>query len=324
MNPVHRLLPAYARLNEAQAQHLSYAPEGYTVQVKPPGHSSIPATLGRFVRGVLEFQTKWFGTRNTSPTIAYEIRRSISDEMTLQYWVPTKRLERKVRTQLTNEIPDISFEPGHSGLPVAQGDSIGGAILTTGRRDWYPIETEFDHPPTNSLVSTLHRDAMPDTRIVLQILLKPVCGRPVRSWWRKQRTYQQIGYLRKTKEGLWNSRKPTLRERRQARAIERKAGIPRFYTSIRVLVIGAGSSTRNRLKEVTGGLNVYQDPDTGQYLEQITVRSPLSSRIVRFASAVNNRRFGRWHRRFQVSIPEVAGLVAIPDKSQRNIATAKP
>jgi hypothetical protein len=150
-----------------------------------------------------------------------------------------------------------------------------------------------------------------------------VAGRPLRSWYRNRRTYQRIGYLRKEKEKLWNNRPPTPREKQQADAIERKAGTTRFHVSIRLLCINSAEYTPSRVKELAGGFNIYENPDTGQYLNAVTVQT-LESRILDFAETVKQRRFGNWHRRFHASSEELAGLVSIPDRTQKNIQNAKP
>lgn len=61
--------------------------------------------------------------------------------MRLQFCVPNTRLERRLRAQLSNEIPGIGFADGTTKLLVAPGNSIGGGLLTTGREDRYPLET---------------------------------------------------------------------------------------------------------------------------------------------------------------------------------------
>mgnify|MGYP000427530157 CR=1 FL=1 len=320
MNPFTRLLPAHTTVDEQEADSLARPQQNwYSVTVHPPANTSQPASLTNTIRGLLELQTKWFSLRNASPTAAYEIRRTTPDTLRFQFALPTKRLERKLRTHLTTDIPDARFEPGRDGIQLTDGDSIGGAILTTGRRDWYPLKTDHDQPPINSLAAALHRHAMQDTRFVIQILFQPVIGQPLRSWYRTRRTYQHIGYLRKQKERLWGSREPTPRERQQADAIEQKAGSRRFHTSIRLLVIGAEDYTQSRVKEVAGAFNVFESQATGQYLNTATIRSPLHTRFQRFAAAITDRRFGRWHHRFQATVPELAALASLPNHTQENL-----
>jgi len=323
MNPFRRHLPSYTTLTEEQAETLSQSePERTAVKVRPP-RDSCPETVEETVRGILEIQRKWLGIKNASPVIAYEARRTTPQNLEFQFTLPTKRTERKLRTHLKNEIPGIELQQGETGIPVTEGDTVGGGILTTGRRDWYPLRTDFDQPPANSLAGALHRHAMQDTTVIIQVLFQPVAGRPLHNWWRTRRTYHRIGYLRKEKEKLWNNRPPTPREKKQADAIERKAGTTCFHTSIRFLVIGAGEYTPSRVKELSGAFNTYENPDTGQYLNAVTLRTPFTSRLIRYASAVKAREFNGYHRRFQASIPELAGLVSIPDRSQENLETSQ-
>ena len=324
MNPVKRFLPSYTTLTEEEAEQLSKPIGGwYTVQVKTSPDADHPETLNKFIKGITELQTSWLGLKNTSPTGVFEIRRPTPENIQIQFSVPSRRLERKVRSQIKSELDGIQLTEGTDQIPVTEGDSVGGGILTTGRRDWYPLQTSFDEPPTNSVVGSLHRHAMQDTQVVIQVLFKPVAGKPLRRWYRNRRTYQRIGYLRKEKEKLWNNRPPTPREKRQADAVERKAGTTRFYTSIRLLFINSKEYTPSRVKELAGSFNIYENPDTGQYLNAVTIQT-LQNRILDFASTIQERRFGSWHRRFHASTEELAALVSIPDRSQQNIPDSKP
>lgn len=310
--------------SDEQAERLGYCrTPAYTVEVRPPRHEQLPNTLTGFVRAITELRTAWLGLRNTSPTMAFEIRRPTPDRVRLQFAVPTKRLERKLRTHLTNEIRDVEFDDGTDGLPVSGGESIGGGLLSTGRRDWSPLRTEFDSPPTNSLIATLHRHAMRDTGIVIQLLFRPVAGRPLRRWWWRRRAYQRIDYLRTENEKLWGSRSPTRQDKRRAAAIERKVGATRFVVSIRLVVIGAEEYTPSRVMELAGGFNVYQHPGTGQYLDATTVSPVRSSQLLDFCKTVADRRFGSWRRGFQVSVDELAALVSLPDRNQQNLKYAE-
>lgn len=313
-----------ARLDEEQAQRLrSNTGTGYTVQVLP-STDSLPATLDTFVANIKEIQTKWMKLRNTSPIAAYEIRRHTPDTVTFQYAVPTRRLERKVRSHLATEVPNVRFDDGVSGLPVTENDDVGGGILSMGRPDCYPLRTEFDNPPVNSLAAALHRHAMQDTRFVIQILFQPNAGRPLRRWWWRRRGYQRRNHLKKEKEKLWGSVNPTHRERNQARAIDDKVGNARFHTSIRYAIIGAEDHTPSRVKEIAGAFNVFESPVTGQFLNANTVRSIRQERILGFATSIANREFGSWSRRFYTSEAELAGLVSLPDTDQKNIRRVKP
>ncbi|MCU4753442.1 hypothetical protein OB919_15870 [Halobacteria archaeon AArc-curdl1] len=165
---------------------------------------------------------------------------------------------------------------------------------------------------------------MQDTKIVVQVLFQPSVGRPLRSWWWTRRAYKRIGYLRKEKEKLWGSRSPTPREKRQANAIEAKAGNNRFHTVIRFVVIGAGEYTRSRVKELSGAFNVYENPETGQYFDTVTVQSLWEGRIVDFCRSVADREFDSWALKFQTGVPELAALVSIPNRQQENISYAQP
>jgi hypothetical protein len=160
---------------------------------------------------------------------------------------------------------------------------------------------------------------MRDTQFVIQVVFRPVVGTPLRSWWWSRRAYKRIGYLRKEKEKLWGSRSPTPRERQQADAIEWKAGSPRFHVSIRFLTVNAGEYTRSRVKELAGAFNVFENPETGQYLNAVTVSVLRRSSLLRFGEAVADREFRQWSRRFQASTQELAALVSLPTVDQQNI-----
>jgi hypothetical protein len=325
MNPLNRFLnytftPLEEEVEQLQAPRTGF----YTVEVRPPKREKIPSVPTEFVKGVTELQSKWFGVKNTSPVTSFEIRRSHPDKLRFQFSVPTKRLERKLRTHLTNQVPGVRFNEGVSGIPVTSEDTVGGGLLTTGREDWYPLQHDYKNPPNNSVASALHRHAMRDTKFLIQILFQPVIGKPLRRWYWRKRAYQRIGYLRKEKEKLWGSRNATPREKRQANAIEDKAGTNRFHTSIRFLVIGAGEYTQSRVKEISGGYNTFENPETGQYLNTNTVKSLRRSQLLDFTQAVRDREFNGWSRSFQTSNPELASLVSLPNTRQENITKAEP
>jgi hypothetical protein len=324
----NRLLYDYATVEETQADQLQYGvTDQYTVEVQPPPNADIPATLDQFVRGITEYQTKWFGLSNTSPIAAYEIRRSNPEKVTYQFTVPSKRLERKLRTNLIETVPGIGFDSGTDGIPISKNDTVGGGLLTVGRADCYPLRTEFDTPPINALTSALHRHAMQDTRIIIQVLFQPEIRRTIRNWRWIRRAYKRLGYLRKNKSDTfpWHDRPATPRERHQADAIEDKAGDSRFQVSIRFLVIGAEEHTSSRVKELGGAFNIFKNTTTGQYLETDTVQTPWESRFIDFADAVRRRKFSEFSLSFQASVSELAGLVSIPDRTeQKNIETAQP
>lgn len=325
MNPLENLFHYTTTPSEEEAEQLQYcSTPNHVVEVRPPKREKIPAVPEEFIKGITELQSKWFGLKNTSPITAFEIRRTTPDKIRFQFSTSTKRLERKLRTHLSNQISGVQFEDGVNGVPVTTEDTVGGGLLTTGRKDWYPLQTEFDEPATNAIASALHRHAMRDTKFLIQILFQPVIGKPLRRWYWRRRGYQRIGYLRKEKEKLWGSRSATPREKRQADAIEDKAGTNRFHTSIRFLVIGAGDYTQSRVKEVSGGFNIYENPDTGQYLNTKTVKSLRESQILDFANSVADRRFRGWSRSFQTSVPELAALVSLPNTQQENIQTSEP
>lgn len=321
----NRLYSDHVTVTEEQAERLSYSRESwYNVEVRPPKDGDIPATLREFAAGIRELQTKWLKLRNASPTIAFEIRRHTPDKLTFQFSTPTKRLERKVRTQLSNQVPRVEFDDGVEGLPVGEESTAGGGFLTAGRRDWYPFRQAFDDPPVNSLVSTFHRHAMQNTSFVVQVLFKPVVGERIQRWLWKKQAYKQIQYLKKEKEKFWGSRSPTKREKRQADSIEAKAGNSRFHVSIRFAVLGAEEYTKSRVKELAGAYNTYENPETGQYLDTVTVEALREQRILDFLQAVADRRYGGWGRKFQASLDELAAFVSLPSVNRENIQFAQP
>lgn len=325
MTVLQRFLPSYSTVGEEQAKALMYpATEFSAVEIRPPWNEDIPETVEKFVRGVLEVQTRLLGVKNTSPTVVYEIMRPKRDRLWLQFCVPNQRLDRKVRTHLSTTVPGIGFADGVTKLPVLPGDSIGGGILTTGKADRFPIRTEFNAPPINSLVAALHRDSMRGTRFVIQVLLKPVAGRSVRDWERKRRSKKTVDYLRKEKKNLSSSRSATQRERDQANLVEAKMAQRRFWVSIRFAVIGAKQYTPSRVKEVAGSFNIFENPETGQYFTAKTVRGVRKKRFLRFYQAIGSREFSGHSLKFQASIPEVAGLVSIPSLDQENVQYAQP
>jgi len=319
---LNRFGDSYVTLDSPTAKQLSRpTTEPIAVEVHPPYDRELPATLDRFVKAITEYQTQLLGIKNSSPTIAYEIQRFTPEKLRLQFIVPTTRLERKLRTHLNDQIPEIGFEPGINRLLLKQDDTVGLGVLKLRRKDVYPLETEFEAPPLNSVVAALHRHAMRDTRIAIQILFKPRAGHPVekRLWHREAR--RESRNLRSEKVGIlpWTDRDATPREKQQAREIGEKAGNPRFSVSIRILVIGAEEYTTSRIKEISGGFNVFANPDTGQGFQTRTVRSLRDQAII---NSVEQFRARRLNQPFQVSMPELAGLLSIPDREQENIETA--
>ena len=326
MNPLKKALATdHYTLTEGQAQRLQNpAYDGYDVRVLPPRSGNVPATTGHVVRNIREMGADWLKLRNKSPLIAVELRRPVPETLILQYSVPTKSLERKLRSQFATAIPDIGFEEGDTGLPVDAETTVGGSLLTTARDDWYPLRTDFNYPPTNAIIAALHHHAMQDTRFVIQLLLRPIAGKRIqRRYWRF-RARQQENYLRKEKEKVWGSRKPTKREKRQADSIEAKTAGPQWYVSIRVLAIGAGEHTASRVNEVTGGFNAYQHDESGQYLTGKPVMSLREANLFRFTNAVADREYRGWSRTFKATDEEIGALCAIPNRQQGNLQRAGP
>jgi len=310
---------SYVTLDNNTAKKLSHSPNEFrTVEVQPPEHEKLPATLNRFVKAITEYQTRLFSIRNTSPVVAYEIHRFTPEKLRLQFAVPTARLERKLRIHLNKEAPGFEFEAGTNQLPLNQGDTVGVSVLKLRRKDVYPLETEFETPPINSVVASLHRHAMRDSRIAIQVLFKPWAGQPVekRLWHREAR--RESRNLRSEKVGMlpWTDRDATPREKQQARQIDEKAGSTRFSVSIRILVIGAGEYTVSRMKEVSGGFNIFANPETGQGFQTHTVRSIRDKTIIKSIKQFRDRKLNQL---FQISMPELAALVSIPDYEQQNI-----
>lgn len=320
-----RLFPNYTIVDEATASRLqSPTTPGISIEVHPPRTDGLPAALDGLVASLLEIQSDWTGLRNTSPRIAWEIRRPRPERLRLQFTVPSRRLERKLRTQLPNEVPGVEFSPGRDGLPVEAGDTIGGGLLTTGRRDWYPLRTEFDQPPTNAQVAALHRDAMRQNRLVLQVLFQPLAGHPIRRWWWTRNAYKRVGELRNPTQSVLGDRPPTPRERNQAKAVEHKAANTRYRVSLRCVIMGAAEYTPSRVKEWAGSYNCWESDESGQYLDMVTAWSPLRHRLAKFAAAITDRQFSTWHRSFYLSPAELAPFLALPDRNQQNITYAQP
>ena len=103
MNLKTSLLNDHITLTEEEAEQLrETTSQGYTVEIQPPQNGETPSTLGDFIQNITELQTKLLGLGNASPTTVFEIRRGT--KLRLQFTVPTKRLERKLRTHLSNNI----------------------------------------------------------------------------------------------------------------------------------------------------------------------------------------------------------------------------
>jgi hypothetical protein len=298
----------------------------YTVEVLPP-YDDVPATVERFIKGITEYSTAYFGLNNRSPTITYEIRRVDPERLQFLFSAPTRRLVRKIRTQLVENAPGTRFKEGDTGLPVSEGDSIGGGMLTLGRSDWYPLRTDFDTPPINALARILHPDAMRDSRVIIQILARPVARRTVSNRWWTRHAESDRDYLRKEKQkGIIRRRErpATPREKTQADRIDHKVGAPRFKTGIRFLVIGAANYTPSRVKELSAGFNIFENPDTGQYFKTKTMRTLRKSRLKPFAEAVRSQELRGWCLPFQLGVEELAALFSIPSIQSPNISYAQP
>lgn len=168
---------SHFQLDESTAEQFSLPAGGFrTVEVYPPATFDVPATLDRFIYGITEYQTTLLGIRNQSPLLTYELRRHTPDRLRFQFAVPTARLERKIRTHLSENVPAVRFDTGVDGLPVTEGDTVGGGVLTARLADVYPFRTEFEGPPINSVAAALHRHAMQDTRIIIQVLFRPAAA----------------------------------------------------------------------------------------------------------------------------------------------------
>jgi hypothetical protein len=310
-------------VTQSTAEQLAQPSQRFlTVHVQPPYDTRLPATLDRFVKGITEYQTQLLGLKNTSPTIGFEIHRFRPSKLRLQFTVQSSRLDRKIRTHLSEQLPKVRFDDVTATLPLSGSDSVGVGILTLRRKDVYPLQTEFDRPPTNSVVTALHRDAMRDSRIVIQILFNLVTGHPVgkRLWHRD--ASQESQNLWSEKVGLlpWSDRDATPHEKAQARRVDEKAGSPRFKVSIRILVAGAEQYTASRIKECSGGFNIFGD-SAGQSFQTTTVRSLRTAPILNAVKTVRDRSFSH---SFQLSRQELSALVSIPDRNQGNIQTAPP
>lgn len=321
-----RFSKTHLELSEEQAERLQNPQtDWYTVEARPPRDQDLSATPEPFIQGIREMKTKWLGVRNASPVIAFEVRRSTPNQLRFQYSMPTKRLERKLRNHLSDSIPRVELaENGADGLPVSAEDSIGGGTVTMSRTDWYPLKTEFDAPPINALAGSLHHEAMKDSSFVIQVLLRPIAGKPVRRWWYRRQARSQISRLRSQKEQLIGRRKPTAKEKKQSRKIDDKATGSLFEAAIRTVVIGADDHTPSRVHEALGAYNQYESSESDQSLNGSVSTVFRETTLLRFCQLVADRRFPETHNRFRVSIPELAALVSLPDRRQENVQYARP
>ena len=289
--------------------------QDYTVNIHPPRRGDVHPTQTPVVKHLRSTRTAFLGFGNRSPVIAYELHRPQPDSLRLQIAVPSKRLERGYRTQLPQYADGVRFEDGSDGLPVSEEDSIGGATWTTTRSWPYPLRTSFQAPPLNSVVATLHRHAMRDTRFVLQILAQPVAGHLRRYWGRKVAGWTR-DELRTEQEGVVRSRQPTRYEREQAAAVDTKSRQPQWKVSIRLVVIGGEDYTLSRAAEVGSAFSMFGNEESGQRLRMQPLKVVRRSEIKRFAQAVANRSFGGSSAAFRVTDEELGALLSVPVRSE--------
>jgi len=325
MNPLNRFYNTHIVLDAEQADQLRNPETDWnTVEARPPKHAELPAVPVSLIDGIREMKTKWLGLRNTSPALAFEIRRDNTDQLSFQYSVPTNRLERKLRNHLADAMPDIELrEIDEDGIPVTEDDSLGGGTFSLTQRDWNPLKTSYDEPPTNPVIGTLHQQAMQDTKFVVQVLFRSVAGKPLRRLWDKSFAHNRINQLRDEKEQLIGRRKATATEKQQAKLIDQKINQPLFEAELRVAVIGAGEHTPSRIHELSGAYNRYNNSESGQSFKADVAQSIRSPPMLWFGEAVATKTFGEGYRRFRVTAEELAALVALPDRTQNNLAYAK-
>lgn len=165
---------------------------------------------------------------------------------------------------------------------------------------------------------------MQNTKFVIQILFQPIAAKTLRNWWWRRQAVHQRNYLKKEKQGIWGTTQPTRREKRQAHSIDEKLGNARYWTTIRFLIINAKDYTSSRIKELAGGFNRFENPETNQYFNTVTFQPFLSKRLLDYAETVRNREFGGWSRKFRATQNELASLVSLPDRKQSNISNSTP
>ncbi|QIB75395.1 hypothetical protein G3I44_14490 [Halogeometricum borinquense] len=311
-------------LDEQRAERLQ-APawQGYVVEVRPPrGHSVSDITS--VLRTLRAPRTKWLGLKNTSAYIVFEIIRD-SRGLRFQYAVPTKTVERELRSQLHTVIPNASFHEGTSGLPVIPERAVAGGLVSTGRQSWYPLYTDHTQPVMNGVAASLHDDAMQDTSFVIQIVARPVATDAVRSWYRSRRTGMHITYLNKEKEQLWGRRSPTPLERRKAQAVETKMRAPLWQASIRCITVSypTNEALPARFYESVAGFSRMENDQTGQFLRPKPVQTWREASLYGFAQAVADRQFNGWSRWWYATSPELGALLTPPNIRQDNISAAR-
>ncbi|MFC4359279.1 hypothetical protein ACFO0N_15135 [Halobium salinum] len=311
--------------SEEQAQQLQHSNKGwYSIQVRPPRETP-PARLDSVIRGATEASTKWFGLRNASPVIAYEIRRHRPGQLQFQFSTPSVRLDRKLRNHLTDAASTTEIqESSTNGLPVFEDETIGVGQAELLRRDWNPLETDFDSPPVNKLVGSLHQNAMQDTKFVVQLLFQPVAGHPVRRRWSRREAFNRGRKLRNKKQLLVGERTATPLEKKRAKLLEEKAAGPLYNVRLRVVAIGAGEYTGSRIRELAGCFNQYNHSESRQKLGVKRFKSVRSVSIFRLLKAVRDRQLSDLDAGFRASVEEVGALASLPDRSQSNIVEARP
>lgn len=326
MRLLSRFTTDHLTVDAATAERLRHpATAGPTIAIQPPRADSVPATLPEVFQSLRETRTGLLGLGNRSPVIAYELRRQTTDTLRLQVSVPTNRLERTVRTQLQSRLPAIGFAPGSDGLPVAEGTAVAGATLSPAKAAYYPLRTEFPVPPMTHIAAALHRHAMQETEVVLQVLAQPIAGQPVRNWLHRLQGGKQMDYLTKEKEQLWGTRSPTQLEREQARQIEQKITQPQWRTSIRVLVMRPTEAyLASRIQEVANTVRIFERAASGQRLSTRHIEPLRTSELTRFVESVADRRFGTSSDAFRTSTAELAAVLSIPSRGQENLQHAPP
>jgi hypothetical protein len=320
-----KLLRSQITASEEQAQQLQHTNKNwYNIEVRPPRETP-PARLDSVVKGTTEAGTKWFGLRNTSPVVAYEIRRHRPGQIRFQYSTPSARLDRKLRNHLMDAAPTAEIQDSSTnGLPVFENETVGVGQAKLLRRDWNPVKTDFDAPPVNKLVGSLHRNAMQDTKFIVQLLFQLVAGHPIRQRWNRREAFNRGRKLRKKKQLLIGERTATPLEKKQAKLLEEKAAGPLYNVRLRVVAIGADEYTGSRLRELAGCFNQYSHSESRQKLGVKPFKSIRSAPTFRLLKAVRDRELSDLDAGFQASAEEVGALASLPDRSQSNIVEARP
>jgi hypothetical protein len=90
------------------------------------------------------------------------------------------------------------------------------------------------------------------------------------------------------------------------------------------MVIPKGDAINQILQKLASSFNRFENPETGQYLDAVTIQILRRKTLLNYAGAVTNRRFAGWTRKFRTSTEELAGLVSLPDRNQENISYSQP